>query len=58
MRSQFVNKTRIGNAKRLRIETDKSFLEIAYESGYNSLSNFNKQFNSLVKLSRKQFRKN
>lgn len=56
--TQFINETRIGNAKRLLIETDKSIAEIAYESGYSSLSNFNKQFNSLVKFSPKQFRKN
>lgn len=56
--TQFINETRIGNAKRLLMETDKSIAEIAYESGYNSLSNFNKQFCSLVKSSPKIFRKN
>jgi len=56
--TQFINETRIGNAKRLMIETDKSIAEIAYESGYSSLSNFNKQFNSLVKFPPKIFRRN
>jgi AraC-like DNA-binding protein len=56
--TQFINETRIGNARRLLIETDRSIAEIAYESGYSSLSNFNKQFNSLVKSSPKNFRKN
>jgi len=56
--TQFINEARIGNAKRLLMETDKSIAEIAYESGYNSLSNFNKQFYSLVKYSPKTFRKN
>jgi len=56
--TQFINETRIGNAKRLLMETDKSIAEIAYESGYNSLSNFNKQFCALVKYSPKNFRKN
>lgn len=56
--TQFINETRIGNAKRLLIETDKSIAEIAYESGYNSLSNFNKQFYSLAKVSPKTFRNN
>jgi len=55
--SQFINETRIGNVKRLLIETDKSIAEIAYESGYSSLSNFNKQFSTLVKFSPKDFRK-
>ncbi len=56
--TQFINETRIGNAKRLLMETDKSIAEIAYESGYNSLSNFNKQFQSIMKFSPKTFRKN
>jgi len=56
--TQFINETRVGNAKRLLMETDKSIAEIAYESGYNSLSNFNKQFYSLVKFPPKTFRKN
>jgi AraC-like DNA-binding protein len=56
--TQFINETRIGNAKRLLIETDKSIAEIAYDSGYHSLSNFNKQFNFLEKSSPKNFREN
>ncbi len=53
---QFINETRISNAKRLLMETDKSVAEIAYESGYNSLSNFNKQFLFLEGISPKTFR--
>lgn len=56
--SRFITEIRIGNAKRLLIETDMSIAEIAYESGYNSLSNFNKQFHALEKFSPKIFRKN
>lgn len=56
--TQFINDTRIGNAKRLLIETDKSIAEIAYESGYRSLSNFNKQFSSYEQFSPRDFRKN
>ncbi|MDO6432193.1 AraC family transcriptional regulator [Flavitalea sp. BT771] len=55
--TQFVNEMRIGLAKRLLIETEKSIAEIAYECGYGSLSNFNKQFNALVNLSPRTFRK-
>ncbi len=55
--TQFVNEIRIGKAKQLLIETDKSIAEIAYECGYNSLSNFSKQFCSLAKSSPKNFRK-
>ena len=56
--TQFVNEIRIGKAKQLLIETDKSIAEIGYECGYNSKSNFNKQFGSLAKSSPKTFRKN
>jgi AraC-like DNA-binding protein len=56
--TRFVNEVRISNAKQLLIETDKPIAEIAYECGYNSLSNFSKQFYSLGKTSPKDFRKN
>ncbi|WP_018616948.1 AraC family transcriptional regulator [Segetibacter koreensis] len=56
--TQFVNEIRIGKAKQLLVETDKSVAEIGYKCGYNSLSNFNKQFCSLTKSSPKSFRKN
>ncbi|HVU84077.1 MAG TPA: AraC family transcriptional regulator [Puia sp.] len=55
--TQFVNEMRIGLAKRLLIESEKSIAEIAYECGFSSLSNFNKQFNALVNLSPRVFRK-
>lgn len=55
--TNFVNELRIGKAKRLLIESDKSISEIAYECGYNSISNFNKQFNSLTGIAPKNLRK-
>lgn len=55
--TQFVNETRIGKAKKLLIETDDSIAEIGYACGYNSLSNFNKQFNFFTGSSPKSFRK-
>ena len=54
--TQFVNEIRIGNAKRLLIESDKSISQIGYECGYNSISNFNKQFHSLNGRAPKHFR--
>jgi len=56
--TQLVNEIRIGKAKQLLIETDKSIAEIAFEIGYNSISNFNKQFCYLSKSSPKAFRIN
>lgn len=40
----FLNEIRIGQACRMLRETKMSILEICYESGYNSVANFNKQF--------------
>lgn len=54
--TQFVNEIRIGNAKRLLIESDKSISEIGYECGYNSISNFNKQFSTITGLAPRAFR--
>ena len=55
--SNFVNHMRIGNASKLLIETDKHVSEIAFESGYNSLSNFNKWFRNMKGVSPKEYRK-
>lgn len=55
--TQFVNETRIGKARRLLIESDRSISEIGFECGYNSISNFNKQFDSLTGIAPKNFRK-
>lgn len=54
--SNFVNHIRIGYASKMLIETDKNISELAFESGYNSLSNFNKRFRELKGLSPKQYR--
>ncbi|WP_158275596.1 AraC family transcriptional regulator [Marinilabilia rubra] len=55
--SSFVNQIRIGYAGKLLIETDKNVSEIAFESGYNSLSNFNKRFRELKGISPNEYRK-
>lgn len=47
--SDFVNEIRIGNAcKLLSAPEDLSVADIAYESGFNTLSNFNKQFQKIT----------
>lgn len=56
----FLNEVRIGHACKLLIDTQKSVLEISYESGFNTLANFNKQFLKLKQITpsalRKKFR--
>lgn len=57
----FVNEIRVSHACKLLRESQKSVLEICYESGFNNLSNFNRQFKNIYQLSpltyRKQFDK-
>ncbi|HSI84720.1 MAG: helix-turn-helix domain-containing protein [Candidatus Methylacidiphilales bacterium] len=42
----FVNELRIGHACRLLLDTEKSVSEIAFASGFENLSHFNRQFRS------------
>ncbi|MGY0391610.1 AraC family transcriptional regulator [Bizionia sp. KMM 8389] len=55
---QFLNELRIENACRLmQTQTDSAISEIAYQSGFNNISNFNRQFKSLKGKSPKAYRK-
>lgn len=54
--SRFVNELRVGQACRALIETDRPVAEIAFESGFNNLSNFNRRFRELRGVSPRQFR--
>jgi AraC-like DNA-binding protein len=40
----FVNEMRIGYACNQLLDTEKSILEICFESGFNTVANFNRQF--------------
>ena len=53
---EFLNEVRIGKACQQLIDTGKPITDIAYESGYNTLANFNKQFMKLKAMSPRQFR--
>lgn len=44
----FLKEYRIGYACKLLMQTDKNISEISYECGYNTISNFNKQFKSIT----------
>mgnify|MGYP003576143803 CR=1 FL=1 len=45
----FLNEIRIGHACKLLIDTQKRVLEIWYESAFNTLANFNKDFLKMKK---------
>jgi len=51
-----LNEIRLGNASRMLIDTTHSIAEIAYNCGFNNLSNFNRIFKTKKKCTPKQFR--
>lgn len=53
----FVNDLRIGRACRLLTETEMGVTEIALGCGYRNISNFNRQFLHMKKMSPSDFRK-
>ncbi|WP_086476509.1 MULTISPECIES: AraC family transcriptional regulator [Arenibacter] len=55
--TRFVNEIRIGHARKLLLEDNLNISQISYECGFNALSNFNRQFKSIVKMSPHEFRK-
>ena len=56
--TQFTNEFRIAHASRLLAEDHLSIAAVSYESGFNNLSHFNKQFKAIVGLSPREYRKN
>jgi AraC-like DNA-binding protein len=53
----FLNEVRIGHASRLLLESDLGVAEICYDSGFGNLSNFNRQFLKLRKISPRDYRR-
>jgi AraC-like DNA-binding protein len=53
----FLNEIRIGHACKLLIDTQKTVLDIAFDSGFNTLANFNKQFLKMKQLTPSAYRK-
>ncbi|MGI9550522.1 MAG: AraC family transcriptional regulator [Aurantibacter sp.] len=47
----YLNEIRVGYACKLLLESDVNITAIGYESGFNNLSNFNRQFKAITKLS-------
>ena len=55
--SDFVSEVRVGHARKLLIETTEGIAQVAYASGFESLSNFNRCFHDLTGVSPKEFRR-
>lgn len=54
---EYLNEIKISNACRLLKETDHSIIEICYETGFNNLSNFNRQFRKITDQNPNNYRK-
>ncbi|PCJ97402.1 MAG: AraC family transcriptional regulator [Flavobacteriaceae bacterium] len=54
--TRFVNDIRIGHARKLLLEDNLNISQISYECGFNALSNFNRQFKSIVHMSPHEYR--
>jgi len=48
---------RVGHACKMLIETEDSVADIAYQSGFNNLANFNRRFAGLKQVSPKAYRR-
>ncbi|MFT6370391.1 MAG: AraC-like DNA-binding protein [Maribacter sp.] len=55
--TRFVNEIRIGHARKLLLEDNLNISEIGYECGFSTLSNFNKQFKSIVNMPPHEYRR-
>lgn len=53
----FLNEVRVGHASRLLLESDRTVAEICYDSGFGNLSNFNRQFLKLRRVSPRDYRR-
>ncbi|MBX3238683.1 MAG: AraC family transcriptional regulator [Chitinophagaceae bacterium] len=54
---EYVTEIRIGHACKLLGDPDKNIVEAAYESGFNNLANFNRQFKKLKNMTPTEYRK-
>jgi len=55
--SQFLNEIRIIHSCKLLVNSNMTVSEICYETGYNNISHFNRQFKLITGSSAKQFKK-
>lgn len=54
---EYLNTVRIGYACKLIGDINKNIVEVAYESGYKSLANFNRQFKKFKNMTPTEYRK-
>lgn len=52
----YLNEMRVGYACKLLMEGHYSIAEVCFESGFNNISNFNRQFKGITKFSPKEYK--
>lgn len=52
----FLNEVKIGYASKLLLEENLNITQICYESGFENVSNFNRQFKSITKLTPSKYK--
>ena len=55
--SRFIAEIRIKHACEMLTETDESIAQVCYDCGFNTLSNFNKQFKDIMSKKPKEYKK-
>jgi AraC-like DNA-binding protein len=55
--SRFLSEIRIKHACKMLAESDQSISAICYDSGFNTLSNFNRQFKEVVSKKPMEYKK-
>lgn len=53
----YLTELRIGRACQLLLQTDKNIATIAYDAGFENLSNFNRRFQKVKRMTPREFRK-
>lgn len=53
----YLNTVKIGHACKLLSEKDLNIVDVAYQSGYNNLANFNRQFKKLKNMTPSEYSK-
>jgi AraC-like DNA-binding protein len=54
---EYLNSVKIGHACKLLSQNELNIVEVAYESGFNNLANFNKQFKNLKQMTPSEYRR-
>lgn len=55
--TEFINEVRISHACKMLYSEEYSIEQVCYDSGFNSPSNFNRQFKKTVQMTPLEFRK-